>query len=323
MSEWNDAMMHILGAGMAGLIAAHKFRGHRPVILEAQKSLPHNHEALLRFRTNTVGAVTGVPFRECTVRKGIMFRGTYYDACAPALANMYSRKVAGVINDRSIWNLEQAKRYIAPTDFIETMATPLRVKYDYPVRDIDVLTEFARLGPVISTIPMPAMMRIIGWKDVPQFTSRPIWSVQVTLIEPIVGVYQTIYYPELSLPYYRVSLAGSRLTVEFSQQPLVSMEEIMPDILNHFGLEPAIYQIGAVKIHKYGKIAPINEDLRREFIYTLTREFGVYSLGRFATWRQLLLDDVVGDCDVIERLIHGENRRSRYQQSLISVKEKV
>ena len=47
----------IIGAGMAGLLAANMLRHRDPVILEAQKSLPNNHHALLRFRSSVVGDV--------------------------------------------------------------------------------------------------------------------------------------------------------------------------------------------------------------------------------------------------------------------------
>jgi hypothetical protein len=39
----------------------------------------------------------------------------------------------------------------------------------------------------------------------------------------------------------------------------------------------------------------------------LTEEHNIYSLGRFATWRQLLLDDLVKDIGVIEKLIDGNH----------------
>lgn len=82
-----------------------------------------------------------------------------------------------------------------------------------------------------------------------------------------------------------------------------------------------IYNWGALepptpKEHRLGKIAPIKDDVRKDFIYTMTREYGIYSLGRFACWKQTLLDDVVDDCHVIHRLISAEGKRSAYHQSL-------
>ncbi len=320
MSSVAAAQMSIIGAGMAGLVAAHTFRGHAPVIIEAQRSLPNNHEALLRFRSDKVSGITGIPFHKCSVRKSIYYEGQYFCEANPYLANAYSRKVVHQVQDRSIWNLEPATRYIAPRAFLETMAAPLKINYNAPVDSIDVLTTLTKNGPVVSTIPMPIMMKLIGWKDIPDFKTHPIYSSQIDLVVPKTDVYQTIYFPDPVLPYYRASITGSRLIVEFSSHPGTMLTSCVANVVSLFGLDPAHYYAGDLKLHRYGKIAPIEDDLRREFIYTLTREYGVYSLGRFATWRSLLLDDVVGDCGIIERLISGEARRSRYNQSLATVR---
>jgi hypothetical protein len=51
-------LMKIIGAGMAGLIAGHMLRRHSPEIHEAASSLPNNHSALLRFRSDAVAKAT-------------------------------------------------------------------------------------------------------------------------------------------------------------------------------------------------------------------------------------------------------------------------
>ena len=38
-------------------------------------------------------------------------------------------------------------------------------------------------------------------------------------------------------------------------------------------------------------------------MHKMTVDHGVYSLGRFATWRNILLDDVVKDIDVIKSMM--------------------
>jgi hypothetical protein len=76
-------------------------------------------------------------------------------------------------------------------------------------------------------------------------------------------------------------------------------------------------QIASVEIKQqtYAKALPIDEAERRRFIMWASEEKGVYSLGRFATWRpNLLLDDVVNDVRVIQRLI--ANRAESYAHKL-------
>ena len=57
-------------------------------------------------------------------------------------------------------------------------------------------------------------------------------------------------------------------------------------------------------------------ETRKEFLYYLTREFNIYSLGRFATWKQIILDDVVDDANKIMKLINVETKRRNYQVNL-------
>jgi hypothetical protein len=44
-----------------------------------------------------------------------------------------------------------------------------------------------------------------------------------------------------------------------------------------------------------GKIVPLPADRRKALLMALTVEHGVFSLGRYACWRNLLLDDVFED----------------------------
>ena len=61
---------------------------------------------------------------------------------------------------------------------------------------------------------------------------------------------------------------------------------------------------------------PIDDKIRKDFIYTLTEKYNIFSVGRFATWRQLLLDDVVNDISVIERLI-ASNSNYNFRKEMI------
>jgi len=309
--------MIIIGAGMSGLIAGHYFRARRPMIVEQQGELPNNHEALLRFRSTEVSKTTGINFRKMRVRKSIMFKGAYADKANPFLANMYSFKVTGQVVGRSIWDMEDADRYIAPPDFISQAAAGLSILYgkNFDYREIASRTEI----PLISTIPMPAMMRLVGWPNVPKFNYQSIWSAQLEFQSPGVDVAQTIYYPDLEAEYYRASISGKKMIIEFMTEPTGEdgLAKIIESICMDFGIpDPQFVGRPTFKSHRYGKIIGIDEDHRKDFMYHLTRDHNIYSLGRFATWRQILLDDVVNDCSVIGKMISAEDSRSLYNQRL-------
>lgn len=308
--------MIIIGAGMAGLIAGHYFARLNPTLYEAQPSLPNNHDALLRFRSDKVARLTGIDFQAVHVRKAVLSGGQYHTECNPWIANMYSRKVTDEVTGRSIWNLAPVDRWVAPMDFVARAASGLRISFDSGISDFDFLR--AQSVPVISTIPMPVLMEMAGWER-PEFKWRPIWSITVTITEPVLDVYQTLYYPDFSLPYYRASITGSKLIIECLDEPDNVLAYIR-SVCKDFGIWPQNQKNDvSVKRQEYGKIVAVDSGICKDFMYTMTREHGIYSLGRFATWRQLLMDDVVDDCVVIERLIKAEASRSGYHDSLKAV----
>jgi hypothetical protein len=65
--------MIIYGAGLAGLLAGNMLRGRLPVVKEGQSSLPNNHSALLRFRTDKVGTACAIKFKKVKVNKAIKY----------------------------------------------------------------------------------------------------------------------------------------------------------------------------------------------------------------------------------------------------------
>lgn len=305
---------------MSGLLAANMLRKQSPLVIEKQNSLPNNHSALLRFRSDAVSNATGIPFKKVFVRKQINYHGELLTKPTIPIANEYCEKVTGKFTDRSIWNLDPAYRTIAPNDFISQLAKGCDVQYN---SSADFLS-FDKSCPIISTIPMYDLMKILGWEDaqtmrkIPEFEYRSIWSLTFDICDPFVDLYQTTYYPNKRLPFYRMSITGKRVIMEFLEEPQLEYEwkgeklnlmEYCYHFLKHdFGID-LHGQENKLKVshQKYGKLIPIDDKLRKEFISWATHNFNVYSLGRWATHRQLLMDDVVNDINVINNLIQSGN----------------
>lgn len=303
--------MRIYGSGMAGLLCASMLRRHKPEIHEAQQSLPNNHAALLRFRTDACSKVTGIPFKRVEVQKAISYGGQILASGSVALNNMYSQKVTGRVSDRSIINLKSGERFIAPPDFISQMAATADIKYNSGLSKEELLARTPDSDPVISTIPVPAMMGMADWEERVDFQWRTVWAVTANISD--CDVYQTVYYPDQRLKYYRASLTGNVLTLEYSQKPDF-LEADCADVMAGLGVSCTITET-KIKEQKYGKLTPLADPgACRKFVLYLTDRYRIYSLGRFATWRQLLLDSVVNDVQVIERLIEY---RDGYQRALL------
>jgi len=310
--------MIIYGAGLAGLLAGNMMRSFNPMIKEAQKSLPNNHGALLRFRSDKVETATAVPFRKVRVKKAIKHDGKIITTPNLMLSNMYSQKVTGSVLDRSINNLDDVDRYIAPWHLINEMAKNCSIEYERKLdrRSLEEMREWEPHRPIISTLPMPVLMKIVGWDEIPDFPKQKIWTQKVKIIDPDCQVCQTIYYPDPLIKHYRVSLIGDTLISEFTEKPDTNIGVHAMDVLSEdFGIRS--YKIDDMKEseQEYGKIMPIDDRIRKEFIFQMTNKYNIYSVGRFATWRQLLLDDVVDDLKVVEQFIRGGTDYARWVHS--------
>ena len=298
--------MIILGAGLSGLIAAAVNPQAR--VFEASSKDKQSHRAVLRFRTSAVGDAVGIPFRKIRVYKNIWVDGKFYEPNIQ-LSNLYSYKVTGGYFDRSIWKTDAVDRYIAPEDFILQLIDQVgdRVEWETPV------TELPDHHPIISTIPMHIALKLAGIevKDGVFFKFSPI-RVQRFRVKSA-DVFQTIYFPSPSTAVYRASITGNLLIVE-SVDDMAYVESDLTEVLDAFGLaDEDVEVIDANHKQSYGKIAPIDEPFRRFVVENLSQKYGIYSLGRFATWRNILLDDVLQDLNVIKKLVNADSYTRKLQ----------
>lgn len=284
--------MLILGAGLNGCLAAYRFKDAE---IHEYLNTPSVHKAVLRFRSDAVSDLTGIPFKRVEVQKGIVVDGNFVQPNIK-LSNLYARKVSGMAIPRSINNLEPSVRWIAPQDFHARMLTNLRDR----IKVGSTYTPSKFDEPVISTIPLPVLCQKLGI-DNPISQQEKEKPIHVLTIEfESADVYQTIYYPEHNTQIYRASMTGTMLIIE-STSPITSRDAMK--IINDFGLYGMTHTFGDRVIQEFGKFVPLNNTKRKKLMCELTKDFGVYSLGRHATWRKLMLDDTPHDLDVIQRLI--------------------
>jgi hypothetical protein len=325
----------IIGAGMAGLLAANLIGKKRPVtVMERAASLPNNHTALLRFRTSIVGDVCDIPFKKVKVIKTVA-----HGSNDVADILQYSKKVSGEYSARSIISTlktEIADRYIAPGDLVAQLHDKANCTFNFEHELTEVkeetliyLNDVADLimqrTPIISTMPMPTMMDLLGYQDRPKFNWRAGYTVSFDVKSS--DVYASVYIPNPEYEAYRISITGKRVIVEyvgpspFPSPEMVDEDELKGDAIaaceEYLGIpQEDIEGIIQVRAQLFAKIAPIEEEARRSFILWASLKHNVYSLGRFATWRPgLMMDDVVNDIRVIDRLMGGH---SMYEQLLRS-----
>jgi hypothetical protein len=299
----------VVGAGMAGLLAAAMLRKKCNGVFESQEELPNNHSAVLRFRSSVVADTLNIPFKKVMAIKSVEpWRNPIADAMA------YSRKTNGTATMRSVLSAspDPQPRFIAPPDLLRQMAelidAPVEFGQDYPFWAFND-------RPTISTIPMPSLMSILGYEfDPGDFNSRSGANVIVSLLD--CDAYCSLYVADPTFPAARISITGDQMVAEcYGGWKPVDEFKFAGQCAEKMGLHRSQIAGVEVKSQKYAKILPMPEDKRRRFVMWASEEHGIYSLGRYATWRPgLLLDDVVNDVRVIQRLI--ENRGESYPHKL-------
>lgn len=299
-------MTIVVGAGMAGLLAAAMLRSDCHGVIEAQPETPNNHSAVLRFRSDVVGNVLNIPFKKVQVLRAVVgWRNPVADALA------YSHKATGSYTLRSITSTSPAPvdRYIAPPDLISEMLKRVSSSVSFGVSLTNhLLAGDLRGCPIISTIPMAVLMEILGWTKVRNFDFRA--GINVRFNVPGLDAYCSLYVPNPAERISRVSVTGDEVVAECYGGEHPKLSDTIITCFTLLGLPgnllaPAHYS-ATMREQPYGKILPYDEDDRKKFIMWASEKFGIYSLGRYATWRPgLLLDDVVNDVRVISKMIRS------------------
>ena len=154
---------------------------------------------------------------------------------------------------------------------------------------------------------LPVLMQILNYdrRDLIKFGHVPGFNVTALLKD--VDAYCSLYVPDPTFPAARISITGDQMIAEcYAGWRPTDPFEFAQKCGEKMGLHRDQVVSGYGRTQAYAKILPIDEGERRRFIMWASDNHGVYSLGRFATWRPgLLLDDVVNDVRVIHRLIGG------------------
>lgn len=264
----------IIGAGISGLMAAHKFplalileRGDEDSVMPMINATFYAHEFVPKFAE-----------QEIMVRTVIRGDGTAQD---------YAEKIYGDRNhpvsmehvDYEIkawkWNsvalLEKVKGRILWKTNVKRIDLYLGRIYvvDSPLID----TGFFDFDKLITSVPLPVLLRMVGWSVDAPFRSDPIWLFDdVVAAKDMLpeGQQHVIYYPDLSVPYYRSNQMGGTKVIEFEYS-----NRMAPDYVRRRG----------VPLHP-GKIWPHPE--AGELVERL-KQYNTFCAGRYACWSPKML----------------------------------
>lgn len=308
----------VLGAGISGALACGYFRASKPKVFDSKgvSDIFSSHKAVMRIRDKNVGLILGTDLTEIEIRRQILFEGTLQDRPNIESGNSYSIKTQGSLLYRSISEEYTEKRYLIKKYQISDEIYPnhnfQRVNDGLAYFEVNGESVSYPYDVCISTIPMNVMVKKMGIDFGVKFKFSPIY-VYRSKLNISSEVHQTIYVPDLLNPIYRATVEGEDLIVE--AVATVSNENIRY-ILGKFGLSPDKTGDWEEHVQRYGKIHPIEGDIRKFIIKDLTDRYNIYSLGRFSIWRNIRVDNLIGDLEKISHMINISYIRRTYENKL-------
>jgi len=297
--------MKIFGAGLSGLIAA--MANPKATVYERNGPEFQGHHALLRFRSMAVSDITGIKFKKVKVIKSIWSEGK---ECfpTPRLVAMYSRKNTGCYENRSIMDINTVERYIAPDNFLQILIGECeeRINFNYQLKKSDFRKEIQHVfldEDIISTLPLSINAKMLGYEFDTERSKSVIYVNKLKIQR--CNMFTTVYYPDESTTVYRASITGNSLIIE-SRESIGSLDIRL--VLTSMGLLYAnVDMVLDNHAQPMGKLSEVNDSERRVMIYKMSHDHGVFSLGRFALHKNILLDDVAKDIKVIKEMMQDDS----------------
>jgi len=282
--------MKIFGAGLSGLIAA--VANPKAIVYERNKEDFQGHHALLRFRNNAVSDIIGIKFKEVSVIKAIWSGGKERQP-SPRLVAQYSKKNTGCYENRSIMDIKTVKRFIAPDDLLQRLIEDCieRINFEYEISMDDFTKHPYGHEDIISTLPLSINAKMLGYEFDTKRSKSVIYVNKFKIAN--CDMYTTIYYPDDTTSVYRASITGNNLIVESKATiNFIDVQLVLASLGIH---SDGVDEILTNYKQPMGKLTGVNDNDRRVMIYKMSHDHGVYSLGRFALHKNILLDDVAKD----------------------------
>jgi len=300
----------VIGAGAGGLGAGCwlKNEGIEFVIMDPAGAVPMN----LHNGVHYLHSIPNLPFdanlKRITLTDVIMENGEFYHKPNLKHALDYSEKVRDIQHPSSIMSVGKTdSAYMPDSNLNELIAKMMKYigsenfELNAKVTAIDPVRKkvsVAKHGEVkiyeyehiISTVPLPEMLRLIGYREFqPDFIYSPI-HVSNYPIENIVPNWMiNIYLPNKNVAPYRASILNGICSVESIKKLSTQEAQEVPRMLKMF-------RIGELEndyVWEKGKILSISIDQRKELV-EMFADKGIYQIGRFGLWnRKLLVDSTI------------------------------
>ena len=333
----------ILGGGPAGMIAALEvrkvFRNLADILIFDMAPKEKMRDPAIKhpfFVHEDVASQIGVPLKKIRVRESVSCMNPRSD-----WARLYSMATTGMLTENALTDFTSEVRVrdawvsnsIVADLYDKAVESRAHIIDGVEIQSISRGGKAAVIHPssgggvavdvIISTIPAPALIRILKASDLgitaDQFmTENAVVACGDFSNNSLVNkCAEVVYDPSAHDNWIRFANIFGVVTIEYHRATTLQMVNRMfdgpharvriPEPYDSL-LEASKFSISA---HN-GRFIPIDEQLRRAMIYRLTSKYSIFSLGRFATWSYKRVDHLPADAAAIVRMIDKKLQSGEY-----------
>lgn len=319
----------VIGAGLSGIFAANWFssKGFSVDVYDSGNG-EFKHDAVLRFKDYSVPIILNCLCEKINVKKGYFCSNEFIEKPNILLNNMYSRKVTGELHERSIIKDDSGVRYIIKTKpklnnniefrpnvgFSGCKKINGKIVYFFN-NDFESYYDF-----IISTIPMPYMLDILGIKKSFEFKykNKDIYVYNLKL-ETESTIYQTYYFTDFNTKVNRFSIHGKDVIIESIGE--IDNDEII-NLSDRIGIgSDYVFDLYGSKslnsnnnVSRLKRIVKIDNVIRKKNILDITEKYNIFSFGRYSVWKPgLMLDDLISDIEKIYFMMKMNKEERKYE----------
>ncbi len=316
----------IVGAGLSGLMMGYLLHNRSHLIIESAKTL--NFDIGTPFYLHAPLDWLPTSWKEIDVHHHCWDGERFYRIPSLKMMNDYSRKIVGKIVDTSLKFMDgEIKRGFIPElggagqvlrDLFEETKNDLLLGASLNHLDSETKTAYI-LAPsgairivhyknLISTIPLPALLKMLKIEFNHKFVADPITTFFIAVPpSEALDSFQVVNITSKHNQFYRASLMGNTIIMETMVDDDDNIQEIVAretaeDI---WGVKLLNQQI-TKSIVRPGKFHPVDLTARKQLLARLSGEFGIYCLGRYATWSYKRIDHIAQDAQTILKLMKME-----------------
>lgn len=161
---------------------------------------------------------------------------------------------------------------------------------------------------LISTIPLPVLLKLCDVKTGIAFESFPFYGATISIKDT--GCYQQLISSTSMNSVTRITLMNDILFIESKDNKLCQEDARL--ILQAFGITVHPEEVTFYIINP-GRITPLPSNVRKPLLHWLTEKHDIMTLGRYGAWTYKVANDVWDDTKFLANIIYAKYQSNKFE----------